>query len=262
MSSLYFSHAGQTDIGGLVVSGSSNYSGTNSGGQMSVDAKKASFGAGANAVLAGGYMLHKNFGVELAVGIGVAPKKYEYTSTFKQVSTTTTNDVSKFKVYTKLPVMIMPSVVLQTGGSNLNVYSRLGVAVPVSGKIIVEQTRTYQDGADPATVRQQERELTTRMAIGFQGALGVQARLGEKLRFYLELNGLTMNAYAKKASLTKDVLDGVDQLPSRTTSEKETEFEFSYSEIDPHDSSKPVKSTPFSVPYSNIGVGLGIVLML
>ena len=70
-----FVHAGQMEMNGKIIDGSE----TSSANSYSVALKPASFGSGACADIAGGYMITKHIGLELGIHAVVAPTKYSFT---------------------------------------------------------------------------------------------------------------------------------------------------------------------------------------
>ncbi|HRO42539.1 MAG TPA: hypothetical protein PL009_06875, partial [Flavipsychrobacter sp.] len=155
-----FSHAGQTAVGGAYINGSYSSDASYSGGQTSTfsetyDLKKASFGNGITAVVACGAMLHKHIGVELAVSIGITAKKYTYSYVDNETGSSPTYTykfTQQTTMYQRTPILLMPSVVLQSGGEKLNVYSRMGLALPVAGKFIMERRITENHSNNPSTI--------------------------------------------------------------------------------------------------------------
>lgn len=259
-------HSGQTEMGGLGINGSttvtSTYASSNEiSSSTRNDLKRASFGSGVNGVAALGVTLHRNIAIELGIGIGIAPQKYKYS--YKETATSTAPTYTDiFSVqstkYQKTPVFILPAIVLQTDGEKVNVYSRLGVVLPVAGKLMDERKYTQDNSGSPFTGAQEETyEIKTRFAVGFHGALGIQWNLDRNFALFAEVNGMSMNAYAKKATLTRLTIGGVDYLSQASMAQKETEFEFSEEELNTAPSNAPSKAKTFAIPYSNIGVGIG-----
>jgi len=265
------SQSGQSTVDGVYLDGSSSYSPSYSGQQLqfeseTFDIKKGSFGTGLKAVVAGGVMLHKNLGLELAVGIGIGSKKYTYDYARNESGSSPTytyKTTYKGTMYQKNAIHLMPSVILQTGGEKVNVYSRIGVALPVSGKLISERAYTMSSSNNPTTNGQEEvYEIKTRFTVGMQGALGVQLFIGQKAGFFVEANGVSMTADAKSAKLTKAMSNGTDYLPLLDVSTKNIEYEKSGTITSASDPGQPSKAATFSIPYSNIGFGLGLVFYL
>lgn len=208
---------------------------------------KYSFGAGANATLAGGFWLNNHLGLELGIHAGIAPKKYEMTATDP-----TNSQTSSMKV--KMPVYIIPAIVLQTGGQHVNVYTRLGVVVNVSGKIIEEKENAIYNS---------ESETTLKTGIGFHGALGVSIPVADKISIFAEANGIAMNQYFKTGEITKATENGVDILSQMNESEKKATFvdeiTLTASTATPNPD-EPTKLPAQAASFSNIGFGLGVML--
>ena len=234
-------------IGGTETSTPTSYS---------VDMTKGSYSSGVNAVLAGGYMFTRNIGVEVAVGAGVAPKKYTMvydesgSSDYKSTSTT----------YAKMPIMVMPSLVISTGHNQLEAYTRVGLAINVAGKFISEHEIVDRSGATDVITTMTE-EYTPKLGIGIQGAVGAKYHVNDMFGIYLELNGLSMTSYMKNSEVTAFEVGGVNELGTFTIYDRQTEYSANFTETASSTSaSTPYQSTPMSVPFSNLGVGLGITL--
>ena len=81
-----------------------------------------------------------------------------------------------------------------------------------------------------------------------------------KIGIFAEVAGNYQNFSVKKGSMTKYTIDGVDQMSSLDKIDKEVEFVDSYT----YDSSatpnvnQPDQSTKFFMPFSSIGVNLGL----
>lgn len=221
------------------------------------DLKKGSYGAGFNAAIAGGYMFNRNIGVELAVGAGIAPTKYtlEYdetagTNDYKEVSTT----------YAKMPIMIMPSVVLSSGNTGLEVYSRIGLAINVAGKVIEEYESTDRS-ASPDDVFMYTREYKPNLGLGIQGALGLKYHVNDMLGIYLEANGLSMNMSMKSSEITSLQENGVNTIGDYTINQLQANYSNSYTETySATTASTPRQANPMTVPFSNLGLGIGVTL--
>lgn len=68
----------------------------------------------------------------------------------------------------------------------------------------------------------------------------------------------------KKGTLTKSTVDDVDQMPMLDKIDKEIEFadSYSYSTSTPADVNQPDKSTKFYLPFSSIGINIGLHISL
>lgn len=229
---------------------------TSTATSYSSDLKKGSYGSGFNAALAGGYMFSPNIGVELAVGAGIAPKKYtmEYTETGANAGTMTN------VTYAKMPIMIMPSLVLSTGHTGVEAYTRVGLAINVAGKLINEFEAIDRSNTPDVIVTMTE-EYTPKLGIGLQGALGVKYHVNDMLGIYVEANGLSMRVDMKKSEVTAFDVNGINTLGLLTINDAQTEYSANYTETSgPANPSTPHQTGPMSVPFSNLGIGVGVTL--
>ena len=223
-----------------------------------VDLKKGSYSSGFNAALAAGYMFNRNIGVELAVGAGIANKKYTM-----EYDNTASGDYHETVItYAKMPIMIMPSIVLSTGHTELEAYTRVGLAINVSGKIISEYEGVDRSGATDDIIKMTE-EFKPNLGIGIQGALGVKYHVNNMLGIYLELNGLSMTSYMKSSEITAYEVNGTNELGTLTIRNAQTEYSSEYTEtFSSNSASTPFQSPTMTRPFSNLGLGLGVTINL
>lgn len=250
-----FPFAGSTQFNGTPLNGTGvENTNTTSGDYMTYDLKTASFGSGFSGVIGGGYMFNANVGVDLAVGVGIAMKKNVY----EETSPASLNDYTATQTsYAKMPILIMPSLVFSTGHNMVEGYARVGLALPVAGKQIIE-TELSASGIDALT---QTVEIKNKFTLGATGAVGVKYHLSDMLGLWLEVNGLSMNLSAKSAETTEFTLLGVNALSELETYERETEFSNEFIENDPNQTATmPFKAGPVSTPFSNIGATIGVSL--
>lgn len=241
VSTLYDPFAADFNLNGNITQGA---------GYTTYDLEKVSIGSGLKAMVAGGYWFNKNIGIELGVNIGVAPKKFE--SVISALSFGNSEVIN----YAKTPIYIMPALMLRAEVSKIYIYNRLGIAVNVAGKGITESTVTAGSSIQVANM-----EYTFRTGIGFQGALGVQIPVADKVSIFAEANGLFINQYLKEAELVERTDNGADVLSKYPTAAKQFEFELDYNQtlsaIRPYE---PTKAPSMAVPFSNIGLSAGIMI--
>src|SRR5690606_35961602 len=130
-------------------------------------------------------------------GAGIAPTKY--TLGFDQTNGYDYKDVTT--TYAKMPIMIMPSVVLSSGNTGVEVYSRIGLAVNVAGKVM-EEYQTTDRASSPNDITNTTTEYTPKLGLGIQGALGLKYHVNDMLGIYLEANGLSMTTGMKSSEIT------------------------------------------------------------
>lgn len=231
------------------INGTQSYDGT----YNSYNLKKASFAAGLGAVIAPGLMLNQHIGVEVGVGLGLAMKQYKFTYT-----TTAPNNPAtvNFTSHAEMPVVLLPAIVVSTGDTRISGYARAGLAIPVAGKIVTEES--YSDkvnGTESSTF-----EVRNRISVGISGAAGVRYKMNRVFGLWAELNGMSLSLMPKTGQYTSLIQNGAQILGQINTSDTHFEYESNYSERDNNSSSQPTKTLAFSSAFSNIGFSVGVSL--
>ncbi len=211
--------------------------------------KKASFTSGVQVRLNAGYGFNKNLAAELGVNIGIATKTYESNITFPSQDGLTQYR-QKRKMHAQSPAFLLPSVVLQTSGAKMNVYSKAGLALPVGGKIHteIEQASNLTNTTDYEMINSSY-EMKTKFNIGFSGALGMKYNIDKGISLWLEACLLSYTAYAKEEVLTDLTVDGINvtnQVRNKTTSYK----------MKSGNSADPA----YALPMSSLGINAGATL--
>ena len=233
------------------ISGTQLYDGT----YDTYNLKKASFSSGFGTVIAPGLMINEHIGVEVAAGFGLAMKKYtlHYTSTATGSSFT-----DNFSSYANMPVILMPALIVSTGcNNNLSAYARVGLALPVSGKIVTNETYTDNIGTITTTF-----EVKSHFSLGLCGAAGARYNLNRHMGLWVELNGLAMSLNSKSGTYTSYIQDGQQVLGAINTSDTHFLYTKNYSERNNNDPNQATKATAFSAPFNNLGISVGILFNL
>ena len=244
-----FPTASQTlDASGLPYSGNVTYTSANTGDIQSIGMKKASFGSGFKAVGGIQYMFTKNIGIAADINLGVTTPKYVLQTT-NDVSVNK-NEVSDntYTRYAELPVLLIPSFVLQSGGDKVNVYARAGIALPLSTQIISEEHDNYQNVAGDE--EQLNKTVKTQFNLGFSGALGLSYRVSENFSFWVEGNLVALSVYPKEAEITVHTING-----TATTAPPATGGKVSY--VTSGTPSSNYDNVSFSIPFSSVGFLVG-----
>jgi hypothetical protein len=239
--------AGRTELAGEVISGEERTT------QSTYDLKmkRASYGSGLYANLAGGYMFNPHVGVELGVQVVIAPTKYTFTGLLPNFN----NRIYTSVTHAKNPVYIIPALVLSTG-NKLKVYSRTGIVLPVMDKVVREQTNS--GSGTGWTTEIFTSELRHRFTIGMQGAAGVSYSLGSRLSVWMEGSFISRNAYAKEQELIGYTENGINMMGSVPQNSRIVEYEYEVRYTTPSNATGPEKLPVFSTPFSSIGLGAGI----
>jgi hypothetical protein len=225
-----------------------------------VERKPTSFSAGAYVNLYGGVMISKHVGAELGLNMGVANKKYTYT---EQVYATATNSAPNnfTSTYTTRGyglILVSPAFILQSGGEKLNLYTRLGVSVPIMNNLEISSTHYPISNSRLNVVEL----FTMRTSVGFNGAAGVSIPAGKFMDVWCEVNMLSLTAYFKESEVTSFRVDGQEAVQSLTENDRRTIYVFSESSALPRSASQPDISITEAMSYNNVGLAVGITIRM
>ncbi len=235
---------------------------SSSAGSTSLEIKSMGLGGGLNANLALGYMLSNNFGIELGVN--------EFIGLNNKVTYTETRTFSDYNEAGKLSGMmlqIVPAIVITPGLEKINPYARLGMIIGILPSVKEQYNATLNNtiGDLKSTTKTVEtRKLSGGVALGFTAAAGASLNLSNKFSLFAEMvfNGIT---YApSKGKITELTVNGVDQLPTTKTIDKEWNYEKKYDGNTIYlipDSSPNIKPK-ISMNFSNVELNIGISLKL
>ncbi|MFZ1977352.1 MAG: hypothetical protein WAV76_05305 [Bacteroidota bacterium] len=215
----------------------------------SVEIKHGSYVNGMTLDGAVGYSW-KTFGVE--VGLSYLPESSVESSVIINDYTTTpsymyketgTNETSLFTV--------TPSFVLFT---DIGLYGRAGV---IFGIPFVNQLYTIEDGWTNE-VTQEKIDFRGNIAFGFSGGVGL-AMGSDAIKFFIEADFNNLTWACSRSEITKYTVNGVDELPTMTTSQKVTNYVASYNTTssNPNDPSTHLEAY---MPLSAFGVKAGIAI--
>ena len=217
--------------------------------------KSASFSAGMQMALGVGYMLSEHVGIQLDANIGLSTKKYTFTDQNVNIQGVQSNvDVVQ---QANTPFILSPSLVLQSGGEKLNVYSRLGIALPLNSKMTMDQIESNVAGTGAPTVYDFTFSVKNSFSPGFTAAAGVKYKLTDRLSLWGEISILSMSLYIKESDLTDFSYNGQSQSLSYVTSPHTV----NYSKTAIVDSNGAQQPT-FSQPFSNVGINVGLTFNL
>ena len=140
-----------------------------------VERVRDSYGKGISVGVSGGYLFHKNIGLDLSVSYLLGR---EIRSSWDAPSSTITfNEKSSFS-----SLFLTPSLVIFSDFNILCPYARLGVSLGLIPKIKSEST--YSNGVDSFAEKD---ELSKGTAVGFTSALGVTYPLTKQASLFIEL---------------------------------------------------------------------------
>lgn len=217
----------------------------------------ASYGAGINFNIAGGFMFSEYLGVDLNISYLVG-KKYETSDIYTYQDGNTKGKDEYIMTTHSNALFFTPSFLITSGGTNAP-YARIGVVLG-SPKLKQEETSYYDlDGTDIQSV---DTEYSGGFTRGFQGAVGMNWALGGSLKLYTELNFISMSYYPKEGKVTEYLNDGVSSINQLTVREKQTEFVKKIDNTIPPDNTKPKQELRQGTPFSSLSLQVGIVYSL
>jgi opacity protein-like surface antigen len=236
--------------------GYGNYTSTFS--SFSFDMKSYNHGTGLNPNIGFGYMFSPYIGVELGLNeeIGFVKKtSNNFENSGPNPSTQSENSTSGTMF------QIIPAVVITPGFEKVNPYGRAGIIIGALTRVkaVNSTTRTgTPENLKASTTEDQTVRLSGGVALGFAGAVGVDFNLNKNLGLYAEITYTGLNYSPRKGKITVWTVDGVDQLPSKTTKEKEFEFVKKLDTDISIPDSEPDKALKESFPLSNVGINIGV----
>jgi hypothetical protein len=168
-----------------------------------------SYGAGTRAGISGGYNFNRYIAVELAGNYFHSKQNLmTHQVTTIQGTSTKAGEVTSHGHVNALDVA--PSLVISPGfQGKWNPYMRFGVVVPVWGRLIIEtegyrlSSVTGQPTLSAQTNIQRKEEITPNATIGFQGALGVTYKAGNRLSLFLETEYKNIPVAGKSKEVTE-----------------------------------------------------------
>ncbi len=247
-----FPQAGQTlDATGQPYSGNINFA---TSGQA-VKLNGASFAAGGYLTLAAGYMFNDHLGVQLDAHAGIAPALY--TSDYDNVLIKKTPFNIRIEQSANMPLLAIPSLIVQSGGPVWNIYSRLGLALPLFTDMTQDQIFSNAPGTGALVVDDITINLKNRFSAGFSAAAGVSYKLNERVRVFGEVNVLSLSIYTKSSEIVSLKENGSPLSLSYISSPLVT----TYSKNAVIDTSGTVQPA-YSMPFSNVGFHVGFCYTL
>ena len=217
--------------------------------------KSASFSTGVHGFLGIGYFVNDHVGIELNGDFGLSTKKYTFT-----ISNIVLNGVeSDIKIEQKAKglFVLSPSLVLQTGGEVVNLYTRLGVALPLGSKINADQVQSNLPGTGAPASYDFSFQVKNSFSPGFSAAAGLRYKLNDKISIWGEISVLSLNMYIKQSELKDFSYNGQSQSLTYVTSPHVVKYSKN-AIVDSNQASLPTYSQPFSNVGLNVGVSFNI----
>lgn len=171
-----------------------------------------SYGGGTNIGLNVGYMFTEHLGAELGfsyfLGSTVTSTDFSIPTGEQATLTASSNQMR-----------LAPSMIITTGG-DFAVYGKAGLVLPVGGSTVAE----YRDDTNPLGSVEQDFESKGATSVGFQGALGVNYTLSDKLSLFGELSSVNLRIKSATRTMTNYKFGTTDLLASADTYGTETTY--------------------------------------
>jgi len=256
------------DVVGVIYNNqSTNIS--SSGGSSSVslrnyDAVKGSYTSGISTGGFLGYYLNENISFEAGISYLFANEvsyssNHSYISISSFGSTTNITDNIDYKVKLKL-INVYPAVKFSLPNKFVTTFIRTGFLYGISS--MTQDITEIQTGSTNQT--NDDSRLTTLNSYGIFNSIGIEKKFAEHFKIFAEWTFRYQTFSPIKDSYTKSNINGVDQLPTMTVSQKETEYVDSYSTsssssgptVDPN---QPRKSIAYKQTFNSMGLQVGII---
>lgn len=215
-----------------------------------------SLGRGINAGLYFGYMLNKNIGAELGASYLIGSKNV---FTNESTNTATSYHYKTEMTWKGRMIRLVPTIRMTTGEKKLHPYMKVGFIIGVGSKVFTE-THSQNVDFSSSSIIDENWEYSGGMSFGFHGGLGLNYMVNDKIGIFAEVAGNYQNWAMKKGSMTKYTVNGVNELGTLDIDDREIEFVNSYTETSsgPPNPNQASKTTKFFLPFSSIGVNLGL----
>ncbi len=242
--------AGQTIDGNAIP-----YSGsrTNTTYLQTYNIKSASFTSGTQSTSGFGYQFTEHIAAQLDAAFGLSTTTYTFAD--NNITFSGYNANGSYVQRANNSIILEPSIVLQSGGSSsVNVYTRIGLAIPVITKITEENN--YYIPSLPTNV-DLTYQISNSFSLGFNAAAGLQYKMNDRMNLWGEISMLSLSLFIKESVLKSFTEDGVtyplDSIggPHKVTYSKNVSVDTNYAKL-----------PTYSQPFSNIGIMIGFTFRL
>lgn len=153
---------------------------------------------------------------------------------------------------------LLPAIVIRPGLGDVDPYARVGFILGIRPAINATAEVTNA-GTNPPEEAEAVRHFYGGVAAGLNAALGISWTVSDLVSLYAEGSFSSISYSPRYSEVVKYDINGVDQLPTMTVKQKETEY---YSNINPDEvipDTSPDKELRKSLPFSNASFAFGII---
>jgi hypothetical protein len=209
---------------------------------------KGSLGKGFPFGLKFGFMFNENISAELGIGYFIG----------SEITMTSTRDPQTYyysvetSSYKASMVRVMPGVKL-TSGNKIKPYAKFGFAIGIFGNII------FNNDATGALIVSQTYKYSGNLAMGYYGAFGIEYHLTDKISLFAEVMSINQSWAPGHSIITKYNMNGINQLASMPTSQKEIDYVNTITSADTtRNGNIPSKELKQYYPMSSLAINVGI----
>ena len=238
------------------------------GSTVNVKSLNGTAGAGVKANLTAGYMFNPYIGAELGISYFHGDKTMIGRLRSPQV-------VSEENTYLR-GFDVAPGIFLTPNFKTVNPYARMGLIVPIAGKLTIETMARKPNGGGAGTdlMVAAKSEVTAQFSVGYFGALGVNYPITDNLSIFGEVEIKNLSIKSKSAEITEYATTAItngqsqlvpgQQLADLPIYEKQFDFTDAYdqSTTTPPNQNAPRKIPTQSVNASGIGINVGVKFTL
>jgi len=228
------------------------YKYTNDGTNRTLKLQPVDLGSGFTGSAAFGFMPSKYVGFEIAITDFIGFPDFG-DSIVKMPGGTSTNAIIKANV-----LSVVPSVVITAGLDKVNPYARFGVVIGVL-PVMRNFFEADQPSVNPPKTIKAIQEYTGGVALGFSAAGGVNFKINKLISLYAEINYIGMSFAPTKSELVKYTIDGIDQLPTINTKERETQYVTKLNLDEQIPNTSPDKKLKKNYPLNSVGASFGVM---
>ncbi|MGV8812786.1 MAG: outer membrane beta-barrel protein [Gelidibacter sp.] len=238
------------------------------GSSVNVKSLNGTVGAGLKANLTVGYMFNPYIGLELGAS-------YFHGDNTLIGRLRSPQAISEENTHLR-GVDVAPGIFLTPNFKTVNPYARIGLIVPLAGKLTIETMARKVNGGGPDTdiMVEAKSEVKSKFSVGYYGAIGVNYPVSDNLSIFGEVEIKNLSIKSKSAEIieytTKAITGGNSQLiPGQQLAdlpvyEKKFEFtdEYNQSTTTPPNQNAARKIPTQFVNASGIGINVGVRFML
>jgi hypothetical protein len=220
------------------------------------NSKSYSLGSGLSVGAYGGYMITNNIGLELGLS-----EKFNNSIT---ATATSSDPFPSTDIYTMKGNVfgITPAIRLITGSDKLKIYTITGLIIGFPSATLEDNgTHTVAIGGGGTVTNTSDIIYTYsgNVIIGFDGSLGAMYMLSDKIGVFAEITGDFEDWAPNEQLITTDTFNGADRLGGLTTSQKQTNYESSYTTSNTNSApGSPTQAAKIYLPFSSIGFSVGV----